>query len=240
MIVIPMMGLSSRFFNAGYTTHKYMLPLHGKTVFDHVILSFKNYFDDEFFTFICREKDDEKNFIFSSLKKLGVKNFRVITLISPTQGQADTVSIGLKEISPLEELYIFNIDTFRSDFTKPAMENLADGYLEVFIGKGDHWSFVMPGENNQVQLTTEKQRISDYCSDGLYYFKHKGLFDSAYGEAKADKNTVNSEYYIAPLYNYLIQSGHVVKYGIVPFESLTFCGTPEDYEEIVRRAKVEI
>ncbi|HGG7172902.1 TPA: capsular biosynthesis protein, partial [Escherichia coli] len=33
MFVITMAGLSSRFFNAGYTVPKYQLPLHGQTVF---------------------------------------------------------------------------------------------------------------------------------------------------------------------------------------------------------------
>ena len=45
-IIIPMAGESSRFFNAGYTVPKYMLPLGSETVFDKAIKSFKDYFNN--------------------------------------------------------------------------------------------------------------------------------------------------------------------------------------------------
>ncbi|ECR5117115.1 capsular biosynthesis protein, partial [Salmonella enterica] len=34
MIIIPMAGLSSRFFKAGYTKPKYELKAHDKTLFE--------------------------------------------------------------------------------------------------------------------------------------------------------------------------------------------------------------
>ena len=40
MIIIPMAGLSSRFFSDGYKLPKYMLDLHGVPVFDHAFGSF--------------------------------------------------------------------------------------------------------------------------------------------------------------------------------------------------------
>ncbi len=52
MFVLPMVGLSSRFFDAGYTLPKYQLPLHGRTVFAHVVDSFRDYFDSDEFLFI--------------------------------------------------------------------------------------------------------------------------------------------------------------------------------------------
>ncbi len=238
MIVLPMMGLSSRFFEAGYNLHKYMLPLNGETVFHNVLLSFSEYFHEENFVFICRESEGERNFITTGLKKLRIKNYEIINLPHPTDGQADTISLGLRDARSIEELYIFNIDTFRHGFRKPTAENLGDGYLEVFIGDGDHWSFVQPGENNTVVLTTEKVRISNYCSNGLYYFKHKQLFDEAYRLAKESAIQTNNEYYIAPLYNHLIESGLVVKYGLVPLDAITFCGTPKEYEACLRKTDI--
>ena len=46
-IIIPMAGESSRFFNAGYTVPKYMLPLGSETVFDKAIKSLANTILDE-------------------------------------------------------------------------------------------------------------------------------------------------------------------------------------------------
>ena len=47
MIIIPMAGKSSRFFNAGYDIPKFMLPLSKSNVFREAVKSFKKYFEDE-------------------------------------------------------------------------------------------------------------------------------------------------------------------------------------------------
>ena len=44
MIVIPMAGLSSRFFKASYDIPKYMLTAHDESLFDHSVKSFSQYF----------------------------------------------------------------------------------------------------------------------------------------------------------------------------------------------------
>ena len=54
MIIIPMAGMSSRFFKAGYDKPKYMLSAHGSTLFEHSVNSFKKYFNDTPFLFIVR------------------------------------------------------------------------------------------------------------------------------------------------------------------------------------------
>ena len=58
MIVIPMLGKSSRFTNAGYNLPKYMLPVKDKSVFCWSMSSFENYFTTEEFLFLVR-KDHE-------------------------------------------------------------------------------------------------------------------------------------------------------------------------------------
>ena len=42
MILIPMMGKSSRFYNAGYKVPKFMLPVGKSNLFKETVLSFKN------------------------------------------------------------------------------------------------------------------------------------------------------------------------------------------------------
>ena len=63
MFIIPLAGLSSRFFKAGYTKPKYQLMLNNKTVFSWSLESFKNYFHTDYFLFICRGDYDTPNFI---------------------------------------------------------------------------------------------------------------------------------------------------------------------------------
>jgi MobA-like NTP transferase domain len=234
MFVFPMMGVSRRFTEAGYAQHKYMLPLHGRSVLHHVVESFQHYRLVDEFIFICRQDAHETRFIRQVLDDLGVAHYRLAELPHPTQGQAQTVSMGLEAVGTHadEEVYIFNIDTMRPGFIKPSASDLGDGYLEVFQGTGSHWSFVLPGAQRQVLLTAEKERISDLCSDGLYYFRRKAWFDQAFKIAQGGQLLNRGEYYIAPLYNHLIEQGLRIKYGEIEAHEVIFCGTPQEYEAL--------
>jgi hypothetical protein len=229
MIVIPMAGKSSRFFEAGFLHPKYELVVGDFTVFYHAINSFRKYFESDLFLFIIRNEPGVEQFIRSEITKLGVKKFNIKKLEGYTQGQADTVFQGLQSISLLEPLYIFNIDTFRPGFLKPKISHLCDGYLEVFEGDGEHWSFVEPGPDGQVIRTTEKKRISNLCCDGLYYFRDGVSFMNAFNYAFENNITDRGEYYVAPLYNHLIQHGLDIRYVLINPEEVIFCGTPDEF-----------
>lgn len=235
MIVIPMVGLSSRFFKAGFTKPKFQLDLAGESVFSRAVKSFEQYFESDSFTFVTRQDYDTPAFVDNELKRLGVADYRVVALPGDTRGQAETVSLGLGDTPDDEPLYIFNIDTFRYGYRKPAFVEACDGYLEVFEGEGDHWSFVDAGTNGNVTRTTEKERISNLCSDGLYYFKRRGDFEAALANAINTQETVKGEFYIAPLYNRLISGGSTIKYDLIGPKDIDFCGTPDEFETLRQR-----
>lgn len=228
MIIIPMAGLSSRFFKAGFTQPKYMLMAHGKSLFEWSIKSFENYFLNEKFLFICRDVYGTPKFLEEEISKIGIRSYEIVILENETDGQASTVLYGLNNINEDEGLLIFNIDTWRHNFVFDKRDS--DGYLEVFKGEGDHWSFVLPGENEEVLKTTEKVRISDLCSNGIYYFRNKKIFLDAYEKLKQEKPT---EMYIAPMYNYLIENGESVHFKLVEFNAHTFMGTPTEYNDFL-------
>lgn len=230
-----MAGLSSRFFKCGYTLPKYQLELNGLSVFSHSILSFKKYFDSETFVFVVRDVYDTPDFVKAEAKKLGISNFNIITLEKETRGQAETAYLATKQFPGDFPIYIFNIDTFRHNYTKPKFITECDGYLEVFRAEGEHWSFVLPNGPEEVVKTAEKERISDLCSDGLYYFKQKTVFESLFLDALENEKTVRGEYYIAPLYNKLISRHAIVKYEIIDLNQIDFCGTPEEYQQLLTR-----
>lgn len=236
MIIIPMAGLSSRFFKAGYELPKFQLELpNGQTVFEWAVTSFEHYFESEKFIFILRDIFNSANFVKTQVEKLGIKNYEVIILNSETCGQAETVALGLKHLSAQEQendCYIFNIDSRRSHFKKPKVADQSDGYLEVFQGEGEHWSFIELNDLDQVIRTTEKLRISDLCSDGLYYFKSICTFLELVETALGKKDFVQGELYIAPLYNRMIERGERVGYDLISKDQISFCGTPAEYQDI--------
>lgn len=233
MIVIPMLGLSSRFFSAGYTRPKYQLDLHGRSVFAHAVCSFERYFASERFVFLVRGDHDGPRFVAAELARLGIRDSAVQVFDHDTSGQAETVYLGLRDEPAEAPLFIFNIDTFRPGYRKPDFIAGCDGYLEVFEAPGEHWSFVDPGADGRVLRTTEKERISSLCSDGLYYFRSRELFDQAFVEARERGLKVRGEYYVAPLYNLLIGRGADIRYQQVPRSAVVLCGTPEEYRALL-------
>lgn len=228
-----MVGKSSRFFQAGYDRPKYELMLDGRSVFAHAVASFSAYFDSEHFLFLVRADYGAEDFVRKELLSLGVRNFQLVVFEGETAGQADTVYQGLQQVTGGGSLLIFNIDTFRPGYRMPALE--CDGYLEVFEGEGEHWSFVRPGTDGRVLETTEKVRISNLCSDGLYYFRDRSLFEAAFRHAVSNGLRVRAEFYIAPLYNFLIAAGHDIRYVTVAANDIIFCGTPDEYRSAVQR-----
>ncbi len=135
-----------------------------------------------------------------------------------------------------EDLLIFNIDTFRPDFKLPSELdfNTLDGYLEVFETEGENWSFVLPENknSNRVTKTTEKDRISSLCSSGLYYFKYTVDFKNIFKKVFSKKDKSKNEYYIAPMYNYMISDKKGVRFSKILLNKVIFCGTPEEYEKL--------
>jgi len=237
MIVIPMAGKSSRFYKTGYTVPKYELLLKDKYLFDWSILSFGNYFQQEHFVFIVRLDNNAKRFVSERCKVLGIKKFDIVTLDKDTDGQAETVCLGLEAVNAKnnECILIFNIDTIRFNFQLPEIhfDNRIEGYLEVFEGNGDHWSFIEPKGNRLVKRTTEKVRISNYCSTGLYVFKCYEYFKKALNIEKKSIQWQSSELYVAPLYNHLIsEKANNIGYYKINESEVLFSGTPKEYENL--------
>lgn len=236
MIVIPMLGKSSRFFEAGYTLPKYQLPLGNETVFVKSIQTFERQFSNTPFLFLIRADHNALEFVTREIAKLGIKDFRIKELNYETRGQAESVSIGTADYDGETPLLIFNIDTIRLNFEVPNKEKYGDGFLEVFQAEGDGWSFVEAGIQNKVLRTTEKQRISNLCSNGMYGFAKCRDFRRAYYEyLNSGENVINGEIYIAPLYNILIKHGLGINYIEVESENILHCGIPSDYENLVEK-----
>jgi len=239
-IIFPMAGLSSRFVKVGYNKPKYMLPLKEHTVFYEAVYGFKNYFNSCKILFICRDIQDTEIFIKNQCQYMGLENYDIVILKSETEGQAHTVSLGLEiaKIDNNEEILIFNIDTFRPNFLLPKELDFStiDGYLEVFEAKGEHWSFVLPESknSNRVIKTAEKERISSLCSSGLYYFKMASEFQRIFNKMIEKSDKIKNEFYIAPMYNYLINEGKDIRYSKISLDEIIFCGTPDEYERLLK------
>jgi hypothetical protein len=229
-----MAGLSKRFTDSGFSLPKYMLYAKDQSLFSLAVSSFKKYFETEKFLFIARDLFCTEEFIDKECARLGILSYETVILDEPTKGQAETVYLGIKQsnLDEKEPILIFNIDTFRFNYEFPILMNDWDGYLEVFEGNGDNWSYAKTENENSTKViqTAEKEEISHYCSTGVYYFKEKESFLEAFDTTDGDISKIKlKELYVAPLYNYLIDKGQNIHIEIIKREEVIFCGTPVEY-----------
>jgi hypothetical protein len=238
MIVIPMAGESRRFREAGFQKPKYMLPLLDRSLFAWSVGSFERYFESEPFAFVMLKAQGAAAFVRSEIEALGIRSARVVELEAPTTGQAMTVEKGLEALgaeAASSPITIFNIDTIRPGFVMPETMKGSAGYLEVFRGPGEHWSFVEPAATpHGVARTTEKERISDLCCTGLYYFDSGARFMQALNAQRtlAGGGRVKGEEYVAPMYNRLIEAGCDIRYHVIERAEVEFSGVPAEYAEL--------
>jgi dTDP-glucose pyrophosphorylase len=230
MQIIPIAGKGSRFKSAGYTTAKYLLPVSGKPIIEHIL----SYFDRKVPTLLILNKED-KNIeeIENILKSCDFRDFQVVE-IDFTNGQLTSVINGIKTSKYCDydgPVWIYNGDTIRKKKIPYLLfkKDNFDGFIEVFKEEGTHWSFV--DSLGEVSRITEKERISEYCCTGLYGFKNISRIIRYLKTGSVVK--LKNEMYVSGVYQNLIDDN----LRVYAFESdrkdFLLCGTPEEYNNVI-------
>lgn len=236
-IVITMGGLGNRFRQMGYNIPKYMIEVHGKTLFEWSMISLEGYSDlaDQYiFIALKDEVCDVEDFIDKKCQEMRIDNYHVIILDCLTDGQATTAMKAKEFWNPDHALLIYNIDTYVEAGEMNSSELKGDGFIPCFQAEGTHWSFVRLDEKNRVVEVREKERISDYCTLGAYYFRTCQLYSDLYdGYYRKSPNLICGEKYVAPLYNFLLdQNGDIYISDIDPGK-VHVLGTPEELQDFL-------
>ena len=232
-IVITMAGLGNRFRKAGYNCPKYMIEAKGKSLFEwsmDSLIGFSQHSSK--YIFVVRKEDKATDFIKEKCKQYDITEIEIIELDGLTDGQATTALLAIPYVNLDDAFMVYNIDTYVEPYEMRFNEIEGDGYIPCFYAEGDHWSFVKLDENGNAIEVREKQRISDNCTLGAYYFSSAKLYKKIYEEYYKDaENVEKSEKYIAPMYNYMIQKGYIVKITQINSKKVHVLGTPEELEE---------
>lgn len=242
-IVITMGGLGSRFRKAGYHMPKYMIQAKGRTLFEWSMISLEGFAQSaQRYIFIAMrdQTKDIRHFIDVSCQRLGIRNYETILIDYLTDGQASTAMLGKKYWEKEHGLLIYNINTYVEAGQMNCFQIKGDGFIPCFLAEGDHWSFVKADGTGKAVEIREKQRISDHCTLGAYYFKTCGLYEKLYEEYYCnEENMVNGEKYVAPLYNYLLEKGGEIYILDIPSEKVHVLGTPEELSIFLKEEKPE-
>lgn len=234
-VIITMAGLGSRFRKAGYNCPKYMIEAKGKTLFDWSMDSLIGYNKNvSKYIFVVRKEDESESFIRKHMANYGISDIEIVDIDYLTDGQATTCMLALPYCEMSEEILVYNIDTYVEPYEMKYEDIAGDGHIPCFHADGDHWSFAKLDSAGNVVEVREKERISDNCTLGAYYFKSAKLYKKLYEEYYSDDSRMEkNEKYIAPLYNYMIEKGMKVTVSIVDAGKVHVLGTPEELKEFL-------
>ena len=246
-ILIPMAGRGSRFLkeadkNPEYSRPKPLIDIAGKTMIEWSISSLPLTEQDNLIFLLLKEHVDEHQ-IDKELKKIFGNSIKIIIVDQVTEGAVCTALLAKEFINNEEPLVITDSDHFiegKTHFEKIKKHPEADGVIPVFYATNPKWSFSKLNEDGFVEEVAEKKTISKNANIGVYYFKKGSYFVKAAEDMIKENDRVNTEFYVAPVYNYLIRKGRKILLSRPKF--VYGLGTPEDVETFIgllRSRKIE-
>lgn len=231
--IIPIAGNGQRFIDVGYVIPKPLIPVLGKPMIYHVLEQVENLGGQ--ITVVARQ-DHYRDYLnqFEALQK--IFNFKTITVPQLTRGPLCTVLSAYDYINADESLLILNsdqvVDGGYKDFVESSKE--LDGNILTFKCDGNpKWSYVRRNEENLIKCVREKVAISSEATVGVYYFGSGRDFLEAAAEMIVQDDRTNGEFYVAPVYNYLISKGKKIGGFQIQEQEMHGLGTPEDLNRYI-------
>ena len=222
-----MAGKGRRFSEQGWNIPKQLITINGRTLVDISMQSIRT--ENCNLIFIVREEHVSNFHIDQILKKQFGPDTTVIPVKGDTEGAVCSCLYAKKYINNETSLSIYCLDVeFRPKFNPYKIDTDVDGLILTFRSNSPNYSYVQTDFKHKVTRTAEKLVISNEAATGLYYFKHGRDFVSYANMMLEDQEKQNNEYYICPLYNYLIKAGKNIITSEV--DKMYVFGTPEELD----------
>jgi dTDP-glucose pyrophosphorylase len=205
-IVVPMAGRGSRFADAGYKDPKPLIPVKGVPMIRLVIENLRPLRPHRF-VFICQREHVRAYGLEAKLSDWAPGS-SIVQLDGVTDGAACSV-LAAEAFLDDTPLMIANSDQYLDvsiDDYLSAMAGL-DGLIMTMTASDPKWSFVAVDEQGIATEVAEKAPISDEATVGVYNFARGRDFAQGAREMIARDLRVNGEFYVAPVYNMLIEQG---------------------------------
>jgi mannose-6-phosphate isomerase-like protein (cupin superfamily) len=233
-IVIPMAGKSSRFFDAGFTVPKFMLPLSSKQNGCTMIQGAVDSLHLQGQLIFIVQRDHCKYGIDTFLKETYPASI-VLYLERYTGGCVESVLEAAKAYLDNDvPLVISNCDQYldwdSEEFLRICDKPHVDGCVLTYPADTIKNSYCTVDANGQCTLFKEKEVISSHSLVGVHYWKRGSDFIAS-ATHMIEKNVRDAgEYYVSTSYNYLVNQGKYIT--ICPLrenEVYHTIGVPETY-----------
>ncbi|MCA8971035.1 MAG: NTP transferase domain-containing protein [Planctomycetes bacterium] len=246
--VLPMAGDSVEFERAGLGHCRAMIDVDGRPAIERVIDNLREVADPDFFVCLVRSDDlrrdrEHAQGLQASIERVTGGRCRIVPVENPTDGAAATALLAREWIDPDDELWIANVDQLvrvaHADVrvaTGPRSGDhaRADGLLLCFHDDDPRWSYTRIDGRGQVVEVAEKRVVSDLANCGIYYVRRAQDFWRATERMIAAQRTVRGVFFIAPVFQELVDEGRDVRVLVV--EEMRSLGTPESVKRYRARA----
>lgn len=229
-----MAGKGQRFRSQGYEIDKPLIPIKNKPMIKVVL---NNLYTDlvSHVVLVAQRSLVESNSLFE-ICNTSERRLTILSVDALTGGPAETLEfarVALDDNLPLvvanSDQYInFDVNRFYSELVFG--EN--HGLVMTMTDYDPKWSYAEVNNELIIQKIVEKKVISDYATVGIYGFKQASFAWEAIKLMKLNNDKTNSEYYVAPSYNYfkyLNLSAKIFHIGKIN-DAMYGLGIPEDLE----------
>jgi NDP-sugar pyrophosphorylase family protein len=246
-ILIPIAGEGKRFLADSYLNPEYKKPkplikIAGHAMVEWALSSLSPKPEDKLIFLVLKKHVDEDK-IDEGLREIYGDKIKIIVVDRITDGAACTALLAKDFINNEEPLIITDCDHYIDgdsllrDIEK--YKGKIDGMTCVFYSRDPKCSFSKADEDGFVIETAEKIPISRNAHIGAYYFAKGRDFVWAAEEMIEEDDRFGTEFYIAPVYNYLIRRGKKIRMSRMRFVHIL--GAPKDvdiFREFLRRGEV--
>ncbi|CAN5397555.1 N/A [soil metagenome] len=238
-IVIPMSGLGERFIKAGYKLPKPLIEVDGKPMIEHVVSMFS---PDDKYTFVCNQEHLSQTDLRNVLNRIAPQG-EIISIDTHRKGPVYAVSQCLDRIADGEETIVNYCDFYSyfdySKFLTKTRARKAAGAIPAYrnfhphmLGT-DNYAFIKE-KNHWLEAIQEKKpftddRMSEFASNGTYYFSRGEHVKHYFKELIEQDIQVNGEYYVSMIYNLMVADG--LRVSVYEVDYMLQWGTPRDLEE---------
>lgn len=229
-----MAGAGSRFAKVGYKDPKPLIPVHGMPMIEMVVRNLAPSRPHRFI-FIC-QRDHVSAYGLSEKLREWSADCEIVRIDGLTEGAACTVLAARDFIDDQCPLMIANsdqyIDIAIEDYLNDMEQRNLDGSIMTLFSDDPKWSFAATDAAGYVTRVAEKKVISPHATVGIYNYKHGRDFIVAAETMIAKNLRVNGEFYVAPAYDMLIESGKKIGIYNIGHENrgMYGVGTPQDLE----------
>lgn len=208
-IVLPIAGRGSRFAEAGFRLPKPLIPVHGVPMIEAVIHNVRP--RDAHRLIVVALREHLQGTALEQVLQRAAPGCAVVPVDTVTEGAACTVLLARDLIDSDDPLMLANsdqwVDVDINGYLDVMTRTQADGLIMTMTADDPKWSFVGLDSRGFVTEVVEKQVISNEATVGIYNFRRGRDFVRAADAMIAKDLRVNGEFYVAPVYNQLIDEG---------------------------------